>query len=76
MVSPSPSRRRNSSAVAQWGTSIELAMSTRGASAWLRNTATGLPDWTRSVSSSPSRLRVSTIASKHSQLRAALPEPP
>ena len=31
-------------------------MSTRGASAWVRNTPTGLPDWTSSVSS-PSRRR-------------------
>jgi hypothetical protein len=76
MVRPSPSRRRNSSAVAQWGTSSELAISTRGASAWVLNTATGLPDWTSIVSSFPSRRRVSTIASKHSQLRAAFPEPP
>ena len=33
------------------GTSIELAISTRGASAWVRNTPTGLPDCTSSVSS-------------------------
>ena len=76
MVSPSPSSRRNSSAVAQCGTSIELAISTRGASSWVLNTATGLPDWTRSVSSFSSRLSVATIASKHSQLRAAFPDPP
>ena len=36
------------------GTRLELAISTRGASAWVRNTPTGLPDWISSVSSSPS----------------------
>ena len=38
--------------VHQCGTRLELAISTRGASAWVLNTPTGLPDCTRSVSSS------------------------
>ena len=51
-------------------------MSTRGAHSWVRNTPTGLPDWTSRVSS-PSRSRSeATMASKASQLRAARPEPP
>ena len=41
------------SQVAQCGTRLELAISTRGASSWVRKTPTGLPDWTSSVSSSP-----------------------
>jgi hypothetical protein len=53
-----------------------LASSTRGASAWVLKTPTGLPDWIKSVSSSLSRRSVATMASKHSQLRAALPLPP
>ncbi len=73
---PSPSRRRNSSMVAQRGTRFELAISTRGASAWLLKTATGLPDCTSRVSSSSRRRRAATMASKQSQLRAALPDPP
>ena len=40
--------------VAQCGTRLELAISTRGASAWVSNTPTGLPDCTSSVSWSPS----------------------
>ena len=76
MVSPAASRRRNSSQLAHWGTRLELAMSTRGAHSWVRNTPTGLPDWTSRVSS-PSRSRSEpTMASKASQLRAARPEPP
>jgi hypothetical protein len=44
---------------------------------WLpMSTPTGLPDWTSRLSSSFKRFRVSTIASKQSQLRAALPMPP
>jgi hypothetical protein len=39
------------SQLAHCGTRLELAISTRGASAWVRNTPTGLPDWTSSVSS-------------------------
>ena len=38
-------------------------MSTLGASAWVLNTPTGLPDWTTSVSSAPSFFSDSTIAS-------------
>src|SRR5207244_13305250 len=52
IVSPSASRRRNSFQVAQRGTSNELAMSTRGAEGCVRNTPTGFPLWTRSVSRS------------------------
>ena len=55
IVSPSPSRRRNSSQVAQCGTRLALAMSTRGASSCVRKTPTGLPDCTSSVSSSRER---------------------
>ena len=63
--------------MAQAGTSIEFEISTRGASAWVRKTPTGLPDCTSSVSSFSERAqRSATIASKHSQLRAALPMPP
>ncbi len=43
MVSPSASSRRNSSQVANRGTSSELAISTRGAPGCVRKTATGLP---------------------------------
>jgi hypothetical protein len=53
-----------------------LAISTRGASACVRNTPTGLPDWTSSVSSSSSLSSVATIASKLCQSRAARPMPP
>jgi hypothetical protein len=55
---------------------LELAISTRGASACVLNTPTGLPDWTSRVSSSSSRSSVSTILSKLSQSRAARPMPP
>ena len=51
-------------------------MSTRGASACVGKTPTGLPDWTSSVSSERRRFSVATIVSKHSQFRAALPVPP
>jgi hypothetical protein len=51
-------------------------MITRGDQVCVRKTATGLPDCTTSVSSLSSRRSVSTIASKHSQLRAARPVPP
>src|ERR1700730_1010701 len=51
MVRPRCSRRRNSSQVAHCGTRLELAMSTRGAHSCVLSTPTGLPDWTRRVSS-------------------------
>ena len=51
-------------------------MSTRGAHSWVRNTPTGLPDCTSSVSSASSVVSVRTIASYASQLRAARPVPP
>ena len=76
MVNPRPSSRRNSSPVAQAGTSIELEMRTRGASSCVSKTPTALPDCTNIVSFARRRLRVSTIVSKHSQLRAARPVPP
>jgi len=76
MVSPAASSSRNRSQVAHSGTSRELASSTRGAKLWVRNTPTGLPDWTSRVSSSPSRRRVATIRSKAAQSRAARPVPP
>ena len=56
------SRRRNSSQVAHCGTRLELAMSTRGAHSWVRNTPTGLPDWTSRVSSSSRSCSVAMIA--------------
>ena len=76
MVSPLPSSSQKCSQVAQRGTSSALAISTRGASAWVRNTPTGLPDWTSSVSSSPKARRLATRRSKASHERAALPVPP
>jgi urocanate hydratase len=62
--------------VAQCGTRLALAISTRGASGVVRKTPTGLPDWTSSVSSSPNRRSSATMASKASQERAARPVPP
>src|SRR4029450_11033608 len=62
MVRPCASRRRNSSQVAQSGTRLLLAISTRGAHSWVRNTATGLPDCTSRVSSSASAPRLATKA--------------
>ena len=76
MVSPSCSSRRNSGQVAQSPTRFELAISTRGAHSCVVSTPTGLPDWTSSVSSSPSVVSVRTIASYASHDRAALPVPP
>jgi hypothetical protein len=67
---------QNCSHVAHLGTSSELAISTRGANACVRNTPTGLPDWTSSVSSPSSRRSVSTMRSNASHERAALPVPP
>src|SRR4051812_40072083 len=55
---------------------LEFAISTRGASAWVRKTPTGLPDWTSSVSSSWSSRNAPTMRSKLSQSRAARPMPP
>ena len=63
MVSPRLSSRLNSSQVAHCGTSSELAISTRGAHSCVRATPTGLPDWTSSVSSSPSSVSDATMAS-------------
>ncbi len=67
-------RRRHHGSLA--GTIIEFEMRTRGACAWVRKTPTGFPDCTSSVSSSPSARSARTMASKHSQVRAALPIPP
>jgi hypothetical protein len=55
---------------------LALAISTRGAFSCVVKTPTGLPDCTKSVSSFSRRLSVATMASKHSQLRAAFPVPP
>ena len=52
---PLPSSSQKCSHVAHCGTSSEFAISTRGAPACVRNTPTGLPDWTSSVSSFSSR---------------------
>src|SRR5277367_2796615 len=51
-------------------------MSTRGASACVGNTPTGLPDCTSKVSSSVKVFKVSTMRSKQFQSRAARPMPP
>src|ERR1700733_14255348 len=55
MISPAASSSRNVSQLAQSGTRLELARSTRGAASCVSNTATGLPDCTSSVSGSPRR---------------------
>ena len=55
---------------------LVLAMTTRGASLCVANTATGMPDCTTSVSSSPRSLSAATMAWYDSQLRAHLPIPP
>ena len=41
---------------------LVLAMTTRGASRWVAKTATGMPDCTTKVSSSPSSFSAATIA--------------
>ncbi len=64
------------SQLAQRGTRLELASSTRGAFSCVLNTPTGLPDWISSDSSASRFLSDSRIWSKHSQLRAARPMPP
>jgi hypothetical protein len=76
MVRPSDSSRRNSGQVAQSGTRLELAISTRGAHSWVRSTPTGRPDCTSSVSSTFSSVSSRVIAWKLGQSRAALPVPP
>ena len=76
MAKPLASSSLKCSQLAQCGTKFELAINTRGASLWVLNTPTGLPDCTKRVSSSSSFLSVSTILSKHSQSRAARPIPP
>src|SRR5439155_4681964 len=76
MVRPSASSSQNFSQVAHAGTSIALLISTRGAHSCVRKIPTGFPDWMRSVSSDSKACRLRTIASKHAQLRAALPVPP
>src|SRR3954454_18585010 len=70
IVRPSVSSRRNSSQVGHSGTRLELAISTRGDHSCVRNTPTGLPDWTSSVSSPSSWRSVATIASNASHERA------
>src|SRR3989442_4184065 len=76
MISPRRSRSRNTSHVAKRPTRLAFAISTRGASACVVNTPTGLPDCTSSVSSSSSTRSVRQIASNEAQFRAALPVPP
>ena len=76
MISPRRSRSRNTSQVAKRPTRLAFAINTRGASAWVVNTPTGFPDWTRSVSSSPSVRSVRQIVSNDGQSRAAFPVPP
>jgi urocanate hydratase len=58
------------------GTKFELAIITLGAAEYVLATPTGLPDWTKRVSSISIFLRVLVIASKLSQFRAAFPNPP
>src|SRR5450830_167334 len=76
MARPLASSSLKCSQLAQCGTRLELAISTRGALLWVLNTPTGLPDCTSRVSSSFRCVRLSTIWSYHSQLRAARPMPP
>ena len=76
MASPLRSNSWKWSHVAQRGTRLELAINTRGASGWVRNTPTGLPDWISSGSSASSRLRQAAMRAKLSQARAARPMPP
>src|SRR3990167_4288538 len=76
MARPLASSSLKCSQVAQCGTRLELASSTRGASLWVSNTPTGLPYWISKVWLSSRRVSTSTILSKHSQLRAARPMPP
>jgi hypothetical protein len=76
MIRPARSSSRNLSHVAQRPTRLLFAMSTRGALRCVRNTPTGLPLCTNSVSSSPRSRSSRTIASNASQLRAAFPVPP
>jgi hypothetical protein len=76
MVSPRLSSRRNSGQVAQSGTRLALAMSTRGAHSWVRKTPTGRPDCTSIVSSLSNVDSVRTSAWNDGQSRAALPVPP
>src|SRR5215831_11467925 len=64
------------SSVAQCGTRFEFAISTRGVSECVRNTPTGFPDWTQSVSSASRSRNDLTMRSKLSQSRAARPTPP
>ena len=63
MASPFLSSSLKWSHVAQCGTRLELAISTRGAHSCVRNTPTGLPDCTSSVSSASRSRRVAVIAS-------------
>src|SRR5512146_3190801 len=76
MIRPFFASSSKCSHVAQCGTRFELAISTLGASRCVLNTATGLPDWTSSVSSSSRFFSDSRIASNASQERAACPRPP
>src|SRR5918999_1865672 len=75
-MSPARSSSLKCSQFAQLGTRFEFAISTRGASGCVLNTPTGLPDCTRRDSSASRLFREFTMASKQSQLRAALPMPP
>ena len=76
IIRPLRSSSLKCSQLAHLPTRLELAMMTRGAISCVGKTATGLPDWTSSVSSGPRRSSSRTMAWKHSQLRAALPMPP
>src|SRR5580693_5539350 len=71
-MSPLRSSSLKCSQVAQCGTRLELAMSTRGASGWVRNTPTGLPDCTSSVSSASSVLRGAADAAVNHELLGTL----
>src|SRR6185436_4878894 len=75
-MSPFFSSSRKCSHVVHLPTRFEFAIKTRGASRCVRTIPTGLPDCTRSVSSSSSSLSALTMASNAAQLRAAFPMPP
>ena len=76
---PRSSSRRNSSQFAQSGTRLELAMRTRGAHSWVRNTPTGLPDWTSMrlvVAQRPRRARRSRRTRPRTAPRGRFPRRP
>ena len=63
IIRPSASSLSKCSHVAQLGTKLEFAISTRGEYICVFITATGLPDWTIKVSSVSNRNKVFKIKS-------------